>query len=567
MANGNKARKTFTDLSNPQQLRELNRQLEWVWNQLLGGLPAKALSNVGIKTVVSTVERLVAQEIEADKITTNVLVAALAKMMVAQIAVAQIDFAQITDANIEVANIAKAIISEAKIESAQIVDLQVEMLRAITAEITTADIAYAHIKDLAAGQAIIEDGVGTSLLIKRLYTTTANMLGATIGNLVLKGEDGGYYEVVIASDGTISTKDVTVTNGEIVAGMLGDGRQIVETDMNVRDLNATYLKAHQATIASIFTAALTAGKITAAEALIASATIPALYTASIQAIGNELDLTANHSINLMVGEKGTIYRSDTMPVDANPKDINIQPSTGYIWQLSDNTDSLPEFYLDENGFIYCDYKGNEDLCNFSIDDDGHLLFDEGMLSLVLTEDGTPVWWERVKDNDLKAVELRVTDDRIVGVVTKSSTYLDDLNHLSSGINSVQKEAEAAALAAGIAQENVDQAQTNLEQQISVVYSEVEQTERKFEVELGKKVGKDEISTYMRYEDGVLELGRSGSRYTTQTSDRGFVVLQDGSPMASMEQNTISAPVINAQRMFTIGDHAIRMGASGHLIFN
>lgn len=567
MANGNKARKTFTDLSNPQQLRELNRQLEWVWNQLLGGLPAKALSNVGIKTVVSTVERLVAQEIEADKITTNVLVAALAKMMVAQIAVAQIDFAQITDANIEVANIAKAIISEAKIESAQIVDLQVEMLRAITAEITTADIAYAHIKDLAAGQAIIEDGVGTSLLIKRLYTTTANMLGATIGNLVLKGEDGGYYEVVIASDGTISTKDVTVTNGEIVAGMLGDGRQIVETDMNVRDLNATYLKAHQATIASIFTAALTAGKITAAEALIASATIPALYTASIQAIGNELDLTANRSINLIVGEKGTIYRSDTMPVDANPKDINIQPTTGYIWQLSDNTDSLPEFYLDENGFIYCDYKGNEDLCNFLVDDDGHLLFDEGMLSLVLTEDGTPVWWERVKDNDLKAVELRVTDDRIVGVVTKSSTYLDDLNHLSSGINSVQKEAEAAALAAGIAQENIDQAQINLEQQISVVYSEVEQTERKFEVELGKKVGKDEISTYMRYEDGVLELGRSGSRYTTQTSDRGFVVLQDGSPMASMEQNTISAPVINAQRMFTIGDHAIRMGASGHLIFN
>ena len=70
---------------------------------------------------------------------------------------------------------------------------------------------------------------------------------------------------------------------------------------------------------------------------------------------------------------------------------------------------------------------------------------------------------------------------------------------------------------------------------------------------------------MRYGEGVLELGRSDSRYTTQTSDRGFYVLQDGAEMASIEQNTMTAPVVNAQRMFSIGDHGMRLSASGALI--
>ena len=39
-----KQRVTLSNLNEPQQLRELNRQLEWVWNQLMGGLTQKALS-------------------------------------------------------------------------------------------------------------------------------------------------------------------------------------------------------------------------------------------------------------------------------------------------------------------------------------------------------------------------------------------------------------------------------------------------------------------------------------------------------------------------------------------
>lgn len=40
--NGNKTRVALRNLTDPQQIRELNRQLEWIWNQLLGGLTDKA---------------------------------------------------------------------------------------------------------------------------------------------------------------------------------------------------------------------------------------------------------------------------------------------------------------------------------------------------------------------------------------------------------------------------------------------------------------------------------------------------------------------------------------------
>jgi len=48
-----KQRLTLSDLSEPQQLRELNRQMEWVWNQLMGGLTRKALSP-GLNNVIES---------------------------------------------------------------------------------------------------------------------------------------------------------------------------------------------------------------------------------------------------------------------------------------------------------------------------------------------------------------------------------------------------------------------------------------------------------------------------------------------------------------------------------
>ena len=67
-------------------------------------------------------------------------------------------------------------------------------------------------------------------------------------------------------------------------------------------MNLQSIQASSAVISDILTQALAAGKITAADALIASATIPALYTTSIQSIGDGLDLSANRSITALVGD-------------------------------------------------------------------------------------------------------------------------------------------------------------------------------------------------------------------------------------------------------------------------
>lgn len=165
-----------------------------------------------------------------------------------------------------------------------------------------AEIGYADIKDLNTKEAIIEDGVAGSLYINRLSVTSANIMNATLGELVLKGEDNQYYKVFVGSDGNIKTEYVSVDAGEIESGVTESGNQIVETTINAERLSAATIKGDSAIIAEIFTQALTAGKITAAEAMLATATIPALYTTSVEAMGNSMTFSANERIQFMLGE-------------------------------------------------------------------------------------------------------------------------------------------------------------------------------------------------------------------------------------------------------------------------
>lgn len=99
-------------------------------------------------------------------------------------------------------------------------------------------------------------------------------------------------------------------------------------------------------------------------------------------------------------------------------------------------------------------------------------------------------------------------------------------------------------------------------------SEFTQTRDAFEFRLNQTVNREEQSEYMRYGDGRLELGQSDSRYTAEISpEGGFVVRQEGTEMASMRKNTVSAPVLEARRMIQMGGNMIKLSASGGLIFN
>jgi len=167
------------------------------------------------------------------------------------------------------------------------------------AEIASAAISHLRVKYSDTDEAIIRDGIGGAIYIDRLTSTSATFVAATMGELVVKGQDDKYYQITIQSDGTIGTSEVTVDAGEIAAGETSAGKKIVETELDVVALNAQNIKATSAIIGSIFTDALDAGKITAGEALIASATIPTLYTTSVEAIGNSLTFSANERITMI----------------------------------------------------------------------------------------------------------------------------------------------------------------------------------------------------------------------------------------------------------------------------
>lgn len=193
-------------------------------------------------------------------------------------------------------------------EQAHFDDVDVEQLKADVAEIIylsaqRGNFDFAKVQNLVAGAMIIREVVGNKVCIDNLVATNAMFVQATLGTLVLKGEDGDYYEVTVASDGTISTKEVYPSIEEIESGVMVDtGRKIVETDLAVHDLNAENIYSQSAVISEIFTDSLEADKITAGEAFIASAAIQQLYVISISAIGDTLDLSANQSVRITVGD-------------------------------------------------------------------------------------------------------------------------------------------------------------------------------------------------------------------------------------------------------------------------
>lgn len=250
-----------------------------------GSLVLRDLSIQYAKIAVATIKQLNAEavnaitgrfnEIAAGSITTDELYAAIAKIMALEVG-------SITADNIETDALA-AVLGE-------FVKIYTEY----------AGIDFATIKDLTADEFIFRLGVAGEVYIDRLAVTSANIVAAVLGEMVLKGDDGKYYRLHVQADGTISTEQIEVTEGEIASGTTSGGQTIIETTANIRDLNAQTIKGSSAIITEIFTDALTAGEITAGQAMIASATIPELSTVAIRAIGESLDLTANSTIQLLI---------------------------------------------------------------------------------------------------------------------------------------------------------------------------------------------------------------------------------------------------------------------------
>ena len=231
-------------------------------------IAADALTAEEIRAITAHLEKVVAEEIQSDS-----LFAALIRAEAMAIG-------KITAGDIQIDSLGAAL--------ANFVSLYAKV----------GEFDLATVENLLAKALILKEGIADSMMIANLAVTSANLLNATVDKLVIKDATGKYYRVFIAADGTISAEETAPGQTEIEAGETADGKQIAETTAVVTDL--TTIKASQAILGTIFTEALTAGKITANEALISSASIPMLYVTSLSALGNSIDISANTAITSTV---------------------------------------------------------------------------------------------------------------------------------------------------------------------------------------------------------------------------------------------------------------------------
>lgn len=167
--------------------------------------------------------------------------AQIVKAARAEMGKAQIGAAQIQDLEAQVAKIVTADIGTMDVDWASIASLSAVIANITAAKVGEIDIDFAKIKDLVAGKSIFTQGEAGELYIADLSVTEGNMVRLSLGQLLLKGADGGYYEVVVGEDGEVTARksDVTeaIDEGQLSGGKLIDG-SITAAKLNAKDIFA-----------------------------------------------------------------------------------------------------------------------------------------------------------------------------------------------------------------------------------------------------------------------------------------------------------------------------------------
>lgn len=260
---------------------------------------------------------ITSDEIAADSIDTGHLKAGAITADKAIIADAAIKTAQIQDASITTAKMTSAAVDDIKAGSVAAVQALFQQIAAGTittgdfvagvakvaaAEIGTADIDWAHIKDLVTDTAIITEGVAGELYIARLAVTEANIVSLSVGELMVRGDDGLMYTVTVDEEGSIITVPSQVTNDDLMdaGAVIDEGENIIYGGITAGKLNVQEIFAENALIASLIAANIDVDELFAREATIDSLNAKLLLTDNYITVTNaisgiESELTENKS--------------------------------------------------------------------------------------------------------------------------------------------------------------------------------------------------------------------------------------------------------------------------------
>lgn len=174
----------------------------------------------------------------------------MVKAAKAEIGRAEIGWAQVQKLEAKVAEICTATIETADINWANILDLTAKIAEISRAEIDDADIDFAQIKDLVANKAIITKGVNGKLYVTDLAVTEANMVSLTTGALMVKGQDGSFYQITVTEDGAVKPVLVEV-EGENLANETIPGGKLIENTITARELNVAQIFANEAVMVEL----------------------------------------------------------------------------------------------------------------------------------------------------------------------------------------------------------------------------------------------------------------------------------------------------------------------------
>ena len=256
----------------------------------IGGLAAE-IANIAVAQITTAnINQASIDWANIANLNTQIAKVALAQITSASIEAAHIDWANIADLNAAIAKIAVAQLTTANINNAEIDWASIDEIKSsiatlVNASIGTADIDWARIKDLTTGTAIIEKGVNGKLYVADLAVTEANMASLSVGELLIRGEDGCFYALSIGEDGSVSTEKKQVGNGDVADNTLS-GSKLLEQTITARELNVASIFADEALIGAIKAANIDVSSLFAAEAFISQL--------------NAVDISGNESLRLVV---------------------------------------------------------------------------------------------------------------------------------------------------------------------------------------------------------------------------------------------------------------------------
>ena len=248
-------------------------------------LDATTVNAMTIEAVRAKINELVAGQITTDQLYADLAAIAVAQITTANISNANIDLATIANLTAAIANIANAQIGSANIGTAQIKDAKID---------------WAKIYDLTADTAIISEGVGGKLYIARLAVTEANMTSLTVGELMVKAEDGSFKRLTVDADGNVTAETVQVEGGNVADNTISGGK-LIENTITARELNVESIFADTALIRAIKAANIDVSDLFAAEATISALNSWLIKADTIQSLQGQLNLWASDKITAAVG--------------------------------------------------------------------------------------------------------------------------------------------------------------------------------------------------------------------------------------------------------------------------